>query len=309
MHTTTHVRSWPLLALGGVFAVGTTYVVLDDVRQGAAFTTDHVMTVLVIIGTLAAGHCFWPAVRETRLMSALGLALVFLGGTYFCVSGSAGRSAKVSVHAEAEANKVTDAYTATAADLKDARLERTKRSGEFAKQCATGEGVRCKGLKKALEDTDDQIRLLQVRLDGLKPAEPANAERRYNAELLSLFVKAPVDQIEKAIGLVTPIAKALVLELATIVFLSLALGHKVVPRTAPPSTGQKQLPPPREVPVEDPVIAALRERGSLTNQELADVLGVQKGTASKAVSARADLLHRERDGRHVRISLREQRLN
>lgn len=295
------------MGLGAIFAIGTTAVILDDVRQGAEFTSDHVMTVLVILGTIAAGHMLWPTIKAMKLMSAVGLMLVFLGGTYFCVAGSAGRSAKVLQHREAEATKVLDARKDIGDELKKAREARAVLSATYAKECSSGAGSRCKGLKEALATADDQVRLYEVRFDGLKPAEQANGELRYTAELVALVVKAPVQEIEKAIGLITPLAKALILELATIVFFGLGFGHtKVSEISTPKGDGGDQKPKlalPAPATIEDPVILAIQKWGSLGNKELADELGVSEGQASKLVSARAAKLRRERIGREVRISL------
>lgn len=296
------------MVLGGIFALGTTYVILDDVRHGAAFTTDHVMTVLVIVGTLAAGHMFWPTVRSLRLFSALGLLLVFAGGTFFCVSGSAGRSAKVLQHQEAIASKVTDARSDAVAELKKAREARSILSVNYAKECSTGRAHRCEGLKAALETADRQVYLYEARLDGLQPTERANGELRYTAELVALVVPAKVDEIEKALGLITPLAKALILELATIVFFGLGLGHTKVSRTQqlPVTIGEvKALPAPQQEAItKDPVVKALQKAGRpLTNNELADAVGVVKSTASKRVNARPDLFRKVQVGREVRISL------
>lgn len=307
MTYSTTIRSWPAMGLGLIFALGTAYVILDDVRQGAAFTTDHVMTVLVILGTIAAGHMFWPAVRSLRLMSAVGLALVFAGGTFFCVSGSAGRSAKVLQHKEAEANVVSDARKDAETELKKARDARAVASANFAKECASGKGNRCDGLKAALDAADTQVYRMEARLDGIKPSEPANGELRYIAELVTLAVPAKVQEVEKALALLTPLAKALILELATIVFFGLGFGHeKVSKRPASPAPGEmKKLPAPKqEIVIADPVVAALRDAGRpLSNQELAEKLGVAKGTASKWVKARSAVLSKEAVGREVRISL------
>jgi len=310
MAYTTTIRSWPAMGLGAIFALGTTAVILDDVRHGAEFTTDHVMTVLVILGTIAAGHMFWPAVKALRLMSAIGLALVFAGGTYFCVSGSAGRAAKVAQHREAEATKIADARKDAEIELKKARDARASASANLAKECASGKGLRCDGLKTALEAADDQVRLYEVRLDRLQPSEQANGELRYTAELVALVIRAPVQEIEKAIGLITPLAKALILELATIVFFGLGFGHtkviKIAAPTMPTGGTMKVLPAPKqEVVIEvDPVVEALRTVGKpVTNDELAAMLQVSKSTASKWVSDRQKLLRRERVGREVQISL------
>jgi hypothetical protein len=58
MTTTTTVRSRGAILLGGIFALGPAYV-FGHVRSLADITTDHVMS-LVLGGTIAAGHMFWP---------------------------------------------------------------------------------------------------------------------------------------------------------------------------------------------------------------------------------------------------------
>jgi hypothetical protein len=65
-------------------------------------------------------------------------------------------------------------------------------------------------------------------------------------------------------------------------------------------------PPPdrrRDIPEDHPVVKALRTRGELTNNELADVLRVTKGEASKRRAEIRDHLIEARDGRTVRIRL------
>src|SRR5215510_9822341 len=146
MTITTTVRSWGAILLGGIFALGTAYVLFADVRSLADITTDHVMTGLVLIGTIAAGHMFWPAARGGRLLAALGLAILFVSGTFICVTGSAGRSAEVSQKKEAEANKINGGREATEADHKKAKTERDDLNAKAGEGCASGEGPKCKGL-------------------------------------------------------------------------------------------------------------------------------------------------------------------
>tara|TARA_R110000868_G_scaffold19084_2_gene82614 strand:+ start:1334 stop:1507 length:174 start_codon:yes stop_codon:yes gene_type:complete len=47
----------------------------------------------------------------------------------------------------------------------------------------------------------------------------------------------------------------------------------------------------------------LGKGASLTNRELAVLMGVSKGEASKLVSRHPTLLRRQRTGRHVRITM------
>jgi hypothetical protein len=43
-------------ALGLLFALGTLHVLLSDMKSPAEFGVDHLLTILVLIGTIASGH-------------------------------------------------------------------------------------------------------------------------------------------------------------------------------------------------------------------------------------------------------------
>jgi hypothetical protein len=76
------------------------------------------------------------------------------------------------------------------------------------------------------------------------------------------------------------------LEVATIVFLGLGLGHKTVSASTQPKPVTAPTVSEVETTVADPVIAALmRAKRPVTNDELAAILGVTKGTASRKVAA------------------------
>lgn len=313
MHTS--IRSPGFLGLGILLAFGTGYVLLEDVfKHGASVTTEHVMTALVLLVTLAAGHAFWPALRALKVMTALVLALVFAGGTFMSVAGSAGRAAKVLQHAEAEVAKIDDARKDAVDQLKTARADRAALQKSFNTECGSGRGVRCDGLKTALNTADDTIRLREARLDLIKPAEPANGEFKYMGEVFALFMNSPQATIEKALALVGPLAKASVLELATLAFLSLGLGHKTVPKQ-PTSKVREEVATPEVIEAAEPLqltwdptpilVALEAAKRDMTNNELAEQVGVSKGYMSKLVGALVNegLVTKQYVGREVRISL------
>jgi uncharacterized membrane protein len=92
------------------------------------------------------------------------------------------------------------------------------------------------------------------------------------------------------------------LEVATIVFLGLGLGHKTVSAsTQPKPVTATTVSEPETL---DPVIAALmKAKRPVTNDELAALLGITKGTASRKVAALNGVIRKDRVGREVAISL------
>ena len=92
----TVVRSPSGIAGGGLFTAVTAYVLLEDVaRHGAPLTTQHVITLAVLAGTIYFGHRRWAEFSAWRVGTMLGCAVLFLAGTATCVIVSAGRNAEV----------------------------------------------------------------------------------------------------------------------------------------------------------------------------------------------------------------------
>ena len=79
------------VALGVLFALGTCYVLFNDVHSLSQVTVDHVMTLLVLIGTVASGHM---VTHQRRTPPVVGLGLLFAAGTFYCVTQSAARNAE-----------------------------------------------------------------------------------------------------------------------------------------------------------------------------------------------------------------------
>jgi hypothetical protein len=168
------VRNWWLLAACGVLAGGAVwFIVLDDWRHGAELSADHGMFFLLFFASLLSGLFIGPAARAKKFGTALVLSIVTLASAFLLVAESAGRVAKVSFTAEALANKDEGVMKDALADLKKARAALSDANANFAKECGTGRGLRCAGLKEAVNALEMQFYKAQTRLDSLKPAAPS----------------------------------------------------------------------------------------------------------------------------------------
>ena len=242
--STTIVRSWGAIALGVLLAIGTLVVLFWDVRAPSDITTDHVMTLATLIVAIAAGHFFVPTVRQARLLPAIGLAVLFVAATFVCVAGSAGRGAEIASRKAAAAAQVNADRKDAQDQLKAAREKREQLAERFAAECGSGKGARCKGLREALDAQDSHVAILQVRVDGLQPEQEANVRLKHAARVFAFFRPGTdVKRIQEGLELTWPFALALIMELGTIVFLGLGLGHGQQSRRVP-------LVPP--VPANDP---------------------------------------------------------
>jgi hypothetical protein len=220
------IRSSGAIALGILLGIGTIIVLFWDVRAPADITTDHVMTLAMLVVTIAAGHYWLPAVQQRRILPAIGLAILFIAGTFVCVTGSAGRGAEVAQRKAAAAGNINDARKDIADQLAKARADRAALAATMARECATGEGPKCKGSRASVEYADSHIAILEIRRNDMAPEQEANVRLKHAARVFSFFNPgANVRRIEQGLELIWPFALALIMELGTIVFLGFGLGH------------------------------------------------------------------------------------
>lgn len=88
------IASYPAATLSIGFFLVTCFVLFKDVYDGTPITTDHVMSFAVLVGTFASGHLLWGQLQQWRLLPALGCTLLFVAGTFYCVTSSGGRNAR-----------------------------------------------------------------------------------------------------------------------------------------------------------------------------------------------------------------------
>lgn len=230
-----YVRSPGALALGILFALGTCWVLFHDIRSLSQITVDHVLTLGTLLGTIASGHYFVPAVRDRQFLAAFGLGLAFCAGTFICVTGSAGRGGEAIEQQAATAKSINAQRDDAIAELKAARAKRDELAISFAKECATGKGSRCAGVRETMSYTDSHIAILDARVAMLRPEQVANGKLKKAAEVISRFTGRRQDDLVKDLELAWPFANALIWELLTITFLSLGLAS---PRHAPAVASQ-----------------------------------------------------------------------
>lgn len=300
------------LLLGGTFALGTCYVLLADVRAPRDFTVDHAVTLLVLLGTVAAGHMLGREARALRLLRAGGLAALLAAGTMYCVTSSAARNAESSERRSAPVAAANDARRRALADLDEAKLELRQQRSAQAQECATGDGARCRGRAKTAEAAAQAVAAAEQRLSTLSPERPTSGGLAHAATVFASMplVTADAATVEAWLVLMLPFAKAVFLELATIVFLGIGLGRGRRPRetvsqhcgTVSDQTKEEGRGVwTREQALRD--LLALTEKGAVSDQQfLARRWGQSKSTVSRWMSSweRRGLVSRSRDGKRKR---------
>jgi hypothetical protein len=310
------------MLVGLMFAGVTTFVLLDDVfRHGATITTKHIMTLAVLAGTIYFGHRFWAEVRQLRVGTTVGCAVLFLAGTAVCVIMSAGRNAEATITKAAVTNTANLDRSRVAIDRDEAKARYEAALKAETVECATGDGAKCQSKRILRKLRREDFDTAEATLRAQAPEQVPNADIRAAAAIFAKLpmVSAEVSVIEAMLHVFFPFVQSLFCEIAAIVGFSIALGHrKVKVIEAVADDGRQALPPPGKVSplplkAEEPatrcdeteaVFAALKKAGRpVTNTELAGIMGCSEGESSKRVSALNGQVRRVRVGREVAISL------
>ena len=314
---TTIVRSWSAMAVGVAFTLVTCFVLMDDIlRHNASVTTKHVMTLAVLFGAIYFGHRWWLELRQLRVGTTLGCAVLFLAGTLTCVVMSAGRNAEATMTKAAEANSANGDRTRAHTDWAEAKASYAAALAAETAECASGAGAKCSAKRITRMVRRGELDEADAKLRMQRPEQIANGDIKHAANLFAQlpFVAAEARVIEATLLLLFPFIQSLFCEIAAIVGFSIALGHrKVKVIEASVVDDKKALPIPEKLsPLKiktvkdeaEEVIAALKKAGRpVSNEELAGLMAVSPGEASKRVSSLNGRVRRVRVGREVAISL------
>lgn len=327
MKTSFKGRALALLA-GCAFAAGGLTILLDkDLAAPANWSSLQWLTILMVFGTIAAGHLMADAARARHVFAALGFLVLFLSGTGLVVYSSVGRQVEAagttSLSVEDTNNKIVE---------KSAELEKAKARRDYADKAAdremTGQrcGTRCKDWKQNSKDITVVIKQLEGEIAALGPQKPVNAQATAFAEIGALFGFDNRARTVAILTLICPLLKTLFFEIGAIVSLGFGFrgGKRKVlvaandcrtvsddfqPETVPPMPPggrkvKKRLP--ANVVALHPVVEALESNGGSvsSNQELAQLMGVTEGEASKRWQEIRWQLKLERQGKQLRIALR-----
>lgn len=306
MLTSTTMRSKSAIAIGLFFAGVAGWILLWDVRSLADLNVDHVQVVASLLGSIAAGHFVVVAYRQRLYIWAAMLAIAFCVGTITCAITSAGRGAEVAQKRQAEASRLNAMRADTAAELAKARASHKEMTDRYTVECASGRGTRCSGMKSAIDYVDSHLAILQVRMDGMQAEQVGNAKTAHAARMLSFFLGFNQAKAEEGLSLLLPFTLPLITELLSIAFLGLGFGHRTQQPFPFASTRKPiEIMPPRAKPTDlDIVRDALMKAGRpVSNDELADLMGVSKSEASKRVAALGAHLRKQRHGKFSAITL------
>jgi hypothetical protein len=258
----------------------TAYVLFEDVLHGSPITTGHVQTVAALIAAIAAGHMAIPSLKSrSTILPGIGLVLLAIAATLYITVTSGARNAEVAGNKVSAIKAANGAREREEALLAKSEAMLAEANRELARECASGAGKRCRGVKATVEVYTAAIAGHNAKLAQL-PALKVNGYA-HAAKVLSSWGVSATDEW---LSLNMPFVVVLIAELGTVVFLHLGLGH--VKPAAPPEPEFKDrdlAPVPVETEIEKRWIAAFKaENGRIPTQKevLSRFPGLPKSTAS-----------------------------
>ena len=208
-----------VLATGGALAI-----LLQDAIRTNVWQLEHGLIPVLMAVQILTAHSVVNALRSRCWGSALGFAIVAAVATWGVLYTSIGTQSTVAAETIAAAEDVngrrttlTKRLTANQEMLDGARLK-------MAKECATGQGRRCKGIAATVKVYEDAVAGNTAALANIGPAKPVAPNADKMAELLALITGATQAKIKHVLLLIEPFTYATIFELAALVSVGFAFG-------------------------------------------------------------------------------------
>lgn len=210
------------IAAGAAFTYGGLRIILgDSLTNPAQWSTSVQLTVLMVFGTIAAGHLMRDAWTAAHRAAAIGFLVLFLSGTGLVVFNSVGRQAEATMLTVSQADDAAERRVAVKASLARAEAMLTEAQASLARECKTGKGKRCEGIAATIAVYEAAVKGHVADLEKLGPARPVNAKAAEGAKIAALF-GADEAKAKAALMLLEPFLWTLFFEWGSIVSLGFA---------------------------------------------------------------------------------------
>ena len=218
---------------GAAFVYGELRIILGDhLTDPTQWNTYVQLTVLMVFGTICAGHLVGTALKAKHWAAAVGFTVLFLAGTGLVVFNSVGRQAESSMLTERQADDAAERRVQVKLALARAERMLTEAQADLARECKTGRGKRCDGISATIGVYEAAVKGHVADLEKLGPAKPVNAKAAEGAKIAALF-GANEAKAKAALMLAEPFLWTLFFSIGSIVSLGFAFRHRAITETAP----------------------------------------------------------------------------
>ena len=240
MHTTAWSR-WLAIAAGCLASCGALFILLKDDVVSGRWSNAFVLVPIMVGIAIAAGHLAACALRDRKILSAIGFSIAFVLGTGLTILTSVGKQAATSdatVSAtEAHNKRLTDLQD----DLRRARNRHEQALSQADREITTGGcKARCQDWKLRAAEVSAHITKLETDIEGWGPQQPVTAKADRVAQLATLLFGVSQARTKTVLVLVEPFCYALLFELTSIAAFGYAFGRRQ--RVVPVARATQPLP-------------------------------------------------------------------
>lgn len=260
MRTNTTRAQWLARASGLAATAGALAILLSDAIRTGHWELEHALLPIVVGITITSGHLIGSALREWRVLSAIGFVALFALGTLATVYNSVGRQAATADHAALTADDHNAARASIERDLVATRKKLSDAEFYVAWEIAgrprdksgtptltgkptgtTGCGAGCNGWQKQADKYSDEITRLEARRAALGPAAITSPKADRAAKVAALF-GFERDRTKETFHLIEPFIYALLFELAAIVAFGYGFAHRATRKPSVSDSRQTSFP-------------------------------------------------------------------
>lgn len=210
------------IAAGAAFTYGGLRIILgDQLTDPALWTTPVQLTVLMVFGTIAAGHLMRAAGEAKRYAAMAGFLVLFLAGTGLVVFNSVGRQAETSMLTESQADDAAERRITIKASLARAEAMLSEAQADLARECKSGRGKRCEGIEATIGVYSAAVKGHMADLEKIGAPKPVHAKATQGAKIAALL-GADEAKAKAALLLIEPFLWTLFFEWGSIVSLGYA---------------------------------------------------------------------------------------
>lgn len=302
-----HIASVPAI-VGGLVAAGGAVALLTRDALHTGLSLDHGLMPVLVGLTILTGHLAVQAWKELRLVSCaafLGLAVLGSGITVYETMGRRAETRDAKVASE---TKTVDQYAKLLADLNRANQLATEAESWVANECRTGVGKKCQGVRFVFEQRSAHAEKLRAEAETHKAPPPVDAKADRAAAVAGLLgFSAATTKL--AVQTFEPFVLPLFLELGSIFLFGFGVRHSVSTvsdsfqaKETKAFTVEREL---SDAEIEELKRILGKQKKPVTNDELAGLLNVSKGEASKRThkAVNAGIVQKLKEGRYNQIML------
>lgn len=171
----------------GIVAAGAAIALLTRDAQHTGLTLEHAMMPVLVFLTVLFGHEAFRALKEWKLISAVGFVALAIFGSGIIVAETMGRRAETRDAKVAQATKTVDQYATVAADYQRASKLVAESEKWAAAECATGKGKKCDGQTFILNQRKAHADALRLKLEQATAPAPVDSKADKIAYWAALF--------------------------------------------------------------------------------------------------------------------------